>query len=201
MLVRIWSLEKREIGGCSTKTVSAAAAFCELNTRDLLDRLALDEVLAPHPRIVSTISILDQLIRYKAGSKIRPTQLRSSALIIGPGGAMTDAPALFVIWKGAGLLRCCRIVNQRLPKPGLLLIPRSRSSPVTVVEDMAKPRQGSAAHDTGRWSLASDGERQSGPVRRPMRQIRTVMRHDGQIKRLKLVRRMAAGKSICFKPD
>lgn len=34
-----------------------------------------------------------------------------------------------------------RIVNPRLRKPGLRLIPRSRSSPVTVVEDMAKPRQ------------------------------------------------------------
>src|SRR6478752_1490854 len=42
----------------------------------------------------------------------------------------------------AGSSRCCRIVNPRLPKPGLPLIPRSRSSLATVVEAMAKPRQG-----------------------------------------------------------
>ena len=65
------------------------------------------------------------------------------------------------IWKGAGSSRCCRIVNPRLRKLGLLLIPQSRSSLATVVEDMAKPRQRPPARDTGRGSLASDGERQS----------------------------------------
>jgi hypothetical protein len=54
---------------------------------------------------------------------------------------ITDTPASCAIWKGAGSSRCCRIVNPRLPKPGLLLIPRSRSSLATVVEDMAKLRQ------------------------------------------------------------
>jgi hypothetical protein len=63
------------------------------------------------------------------------------ALMTGPGGAITDTRASSATWKGAGWSPYCRIVNQRPPKPGYLLIPRSRLSPVIVVEDMAKPRQ------------------------------------------------------------
>ena len=62
--------------------------------------------------------------------------------------------------------------------PGLLLIPRSRSSPVTVVEDMAKPRKGPAARDTGRgsWHLMENASRAFlDAVRKSMRQIRTVI--------------------------
>lgn len=69
------------------------------------------------------------------------TRSGSSAFIIGPCGAIPDTPSPSGIRNGAGSSRCCRIVNPRLPMPGLLLIPRSRSSPVTVMEDMAKPRQ------------------------------------------------------------
>ena len=58
-----------------------------------------------------------------------------------PGGAITDTRASSVTWKGAVWSPCCRIVNQRPPKPGYLLIPRSQLSPVIVVEDMAKLRQ------------------------------------------------------------
>lgn len=39
-------------------------------TGDLLDRLALDEVLAPNPRTVSTISIPDHLLPSKAANSV-----------------------------------------------------------------------------------------------------------------------------------
>ena len=83
--------------------------------------------------------------RYLSHSATLPlTRTRSglSALMIGPGGAITDTPALSATWKGAGWSPCCRTVSPRPPRPGSLLIPRSRSSPVTAVEDMAKPQQG-----------------------------------------------------------
>lgn len=53
----------------------------------------------------------------------------------------TDTPASSATWNAAGSSPCCRIGSLRPPKPGLLLIPRSQSSLVTVAEDMAKPRQ------------------------------------------------------------
>ena len=73
----------------------------------------------------------------------RPPSTRSglSALMIGLGVAITDTPASSAIWKSAGSSRCCRIANSRPPKPGLLLILRSRSSPAIAAVDMAKRRQ------------------------------------------------------------
>ena len=56
----------------------------------------------------------------------RPPLTRSglSALMIGPGGAITDTPASSVTWNGAGSSPCCRIGSLRPPKPGSLRIPR-----------------------------------------------------------------------------
>jgi hypothetical protein len=47
----------------------------------------------------------------------RLTRSGLSALMIGPGGAITDTPASSATWKGAGSSRCCRTVSPRPPKP------------------------------------------------------------------------------------
>jgi len=61
--------------------------------------------------------------------------------IDGLGGAITDTPASSATWNGAGWSLCSLIGSPQLPKRGSLLIPRSRSLPVTVVGDMAKRQQ------------------------------------------------------------
>src|ERR1700739_1925017 len=68
------------------------------------------------------------------------TRSGSSALMIGHGDGIIDTPVLFVIWKGAGSSRYCRIESRRPPKPGLRTIRQLASSPATVVEGTAKPR-------------------------------------------------------------
>ena len=52
----------------------------------------------------------DTLLRViRRRSRPSADPLRSSALMIGPGGAITATPASSATWKGAGLSRCCRI--------------------------------------------------------------------------------------------
>jgi hypothetical protein len=55
----------------------------------------------------------------------RPPADPLSALMIGPGGAITDTRVSSATLKGAGSSPCCQIVSLRQPKPGSPLIPRS----------------------------------------------------------------------------
>jgi hypothetical protein len=83
----------------------------------------------------------DTLLRVVRRRSRPPADPLLSALMIGPGGAITATPASSATLKSGGSSRCCRIGSPQPPRHGSLLIPRSRSSHVTVAEDMAKQQQ------------------------------------------------------------